>query len=116
MNDFIMQMEYAYAAADLVVSRSGAMDTELCVQKKAAILVPYPFAAEGHQAANAKNLVDKNAGIIIKDSEALHQLVPAIIALSKDEEKQEELKRNIGMLAITNADEIIAKNILNSIA
>ena len=116
VNDFIMQMEYAYAAADLVVSRSGAMAiTELCVQKKAAILVPYPFAAEDHQTANAKNLVKKNAGIIIKDSEALHQLVPAIIALSNNEEKQEELKRNIGKLAVPNADEIIAKNILNSI-
>ena len=116
VNDFIMQMEYAYAAADLVVSRSGAMTiTELCVQKKAAILVPYPFAAEDHQTANAKNLVNKNAGIMIKDSEALHQLVPAIIALSNNEERQEELKRNIAVLAITNADEIIAKNILNSI-
>ena len=116
VNDFIMQMEYAYAAADLVVSRSGAMAiTELCVQKKAAILVPYPFAAEDHQTANAKNLVNKNAGIMIKDSEALHQLVPAIIALSNNEERQEELKRNIAVLAITNADEIIAKNILNSI-
>ena len=78
-------------------------------------MVPYPFAAEDHQTANAKNLVNKNAGIMIKDSEALHQLVPAIIALSNNEEKQEELKRNIGVLAITNADEIIAKNILNSI-
>ena len=116
VNDFIMQMEYAYAAADLVVSRSGAMAiTELCVQKKAVILVPYPFAAEDHQTANAKNLVNKNAAFMIKDSEALHQLVPAIIALSNNEEKQEKLKRNIGVLAITNADEIIAKNILNSI-
>ncbi len=116
VNDFIMQMEYAYAAADLVVSRSGAMAiTELCVQKKAAILVPYPFAAEDHQTANANNLVNKNAAIMIKDSEALHQLIPAIIALSNNEEKKQELKKNIGVLAITNADEIIAKNILNSI-
>lgn len=117
VNDFIMQMEYAYAAADVVISRSGAMAiTELCVQKKAALFVPYPFAAEDHQTANAKNLVNKNAGMMIKDSEAFNKLVPAIIALSKDEQKQEEFKRNISKLAITNADEVIANNILSSIS
>ena len=116
VNDFITQMEYAYAAADVVISRSGAMAiTELCVQKKAALFVPYPFSAEDHQTENAKRLVNKNAGMIIKDSEALHSLIPAIIALSKDEGKQQELKRNIGQLAIANADEVIANNILNSI-
>ena len=116
VNDFIMQMEYAYAAADVVISRSGAMAiTELCVQKKAALFVPFPYAAEDHQTANAKNLVNKNAGMMIKDNEALDTLVPAIIALSKDEKKQEEFKRNISRLAITDADEVIANNILNSI-
>jgi UDP-N-acetylglucosamine--N-acetylmuramyl-(pentapeptide) pyrophosphoryl-undecaprenol N-acetylglucosamine transferase len=116
VSDFIMQMEYAYAAADVVISRSGAMAiAELCVQKKAALFVPYPFAAEDHQTANAKNLVDKNAGMMIKDSEAMDSLVPAIIALSIDEQKLEELKSNIGRLAITDADEVVAKNILESI-
>ena len=115
-NDFINQMEYAYAAADLVVSRSGAMAiAELCVMKKVVIFVPFPFAAEDHQTVNAQKLVNKNAGIMIKDSEALEQLVPAIISLSKDENKQEELKNNISKLGITNADEIIAKEILRSI-
>ncbi len=112
--DFINQMEYAYAAADLVISRSGAMAiAELCVMKKAVVFVPFPFAAEDHQTVNAQNLVNKNAGIMIKDSEALALLVPAIIALAKDESKQEELKNNISKLAITNADEIIAKEILS---
>ena len=116
VNDFITQIEYAYAAADVVISRSGAMAiTELCVQKKAALFVPFPFAAEDHQTANAKNLADKNAGMMIKDSEALDTLVPAIIALSKDDQKQEEFKRNISKLAITDADEVIANNILSSI-
>ncbi len=116
VNDFITQMEYAYAAADVVISRSGAMAiTELCVQKKAALFVPFPFAAEDHQTVNAKNLVNKNAGMMIKDSEALDALVPAIIALTKDELKQEEFKRNISRLAITDADEVIANNILSSI-
>jgi UDP-N-acetylglucosamine--N-acetylmuramyl-(pentapeptide) pyrophosphoryl-undecaprenol N-acetylglucosamine transferase len=115
-NEFINQMENAYAAADLVISRSGAMAiAELCVMKKAVVFVPFPFAAEDHQTVNAQNLVNKNAGIMIKDSEALELLVPSIIALSKDEHKQQELKSNISKLAITNADEIIATEILKLI-
>ena len=114
--DFINQMEYAYAAADLVVSRSGAMAiAELCVMKKAVIFVPFPFAAEDHQTVNAQSLVNKNEGIMIKDREALKQLVPAVISLSGDENKQRQLISNISKLAITNADDIIAKEILGSI-
>lgn len=116
VNDFINQMENAYAAADLVISRSGAMAiAEMCVMKKAAVFVPFPFAAEDHQTVNAQNLVNKNAGIMIKDSEAINKLVPAIIALAKDEKKQQELKSNIGKLAVINADEIIAREILKNI-
>lgn len=115
-NDFITQMEFAYAAADLVISRSGAMAiAELCVMKKAAIFVPFPYAAEDHQTVNAQNLVNKNAGIMIKDSEALDVLVPSVIELSKDDNKQEKLKNNISKLAITNADEVIATEILKLI-
>jgi UDP-N-acetylglucosamine--N-acetylmuramyl-(pentapeptide) pyrophosphoryl-undecaprenol N-acetylglucosamine transferase len=117
VNDFINQMEFAYAAADLVISRSGAMAiAELCVMQKAVVFVPFPFAAEDHQTVNAQNLVNKNAGIMIKDDEALSKLVTSIIALSKDENKQKELKSNIGKLAVSNADEIIATEILKLIA
>lgn len=116
VNDFITQMEYAYAAADVVISRSGAMSVaELCVMKKAAVLVPYPFAAEDHQTANAKKLVDKDAAMMIKDSDSFAQLVPLVIDLSKDEQKQESLTTNISKLAITDADERIAKEILMAI-
>lgn len=112
-DDFITRMEYAYAAADLVISRSGAMAiAELCVQEKPVILVPYPFAAEDHQTVNAQNLVNKNAGIMIKDSEALDRLVPAIVTLAGDETRQKELKTNIARLAVKNADEVIAGEIL----
>lgn len=115
-DDFITQMEYAYAAADVVISRSGAMAvTELCVMKKPVVFVPFPFAAEDHQTVNAQTLVNKNAAIIIKDSEAADKLVPSIINLIKDEQKQNELKNNIERLAVTNADDIIAKEILNQI-
>ena len=115
VNDFIIQMEYAYAAADIVISRSGAMAVaELCVQKKAVLFVPYPFAAEDHQTVNAQNLVNKNAGILIKDSDAFYNLVPSVIELIKDDKKIENLKFNISKLAVINADEIIANNILSS--
>jgi UDP-N-acetylglucosamine--N-acetylmuramyl-(pentapeptide) pyrophosphoryl-undecaprenol N-acetylglucosamine transferase len=116
VNDFITQMEYAYAAADLVISRSGAMAiAEMGVVKKPAVFVPYPFAAEDHQTANAQSLVNINAGIMVKDNEALDKLVTAIVSLSRSENKQHELITNISKLGITNADEIIAKEILNCI-
>ncbi len=116
-NEFITQMEYAYEAADLVVSRAGAMAiAELCVVKKPAVFVPFPFAAEDHQTINAQNLVSKHAGIMIKDSEAKEKLVPAIIDLAKDEQEQTLLKENIGKLAITNADKRIADEVIKIIA
>ncbi|MEO6731508.1 MAG: undecaprenyldiphospho-muramoylpentapeptide beta-N-acetylglucosaminyltransferase [Ferruginibacter sp.] len=116
VNEFITEMEYAYAAADVVISRSGAMSiAELCVMKKPAVLLPYPFAAEDHQTVNAQKLVNKDAGVMIKDSEAFDKLVPAIISLSKDEQKQEQLKSNISKLSVTDADERIALEILKQI-
>jgi UDP-N-acetylglucosamine--N-acetylmuramyl-(pentapeptide) pyrophosphoryl-undecaprenol N-acetylglucosamine transferase len=111
--DFITQMEYAFSAADMVVSRSGAMSiAELCVAAKPVIFVPFPHAAEDHQTANALNLVSKKAGLLVKDQEAKEKLVSTVIALSKDKELQVELKENIGRLATANADEVIAKEIL----
>jgi UDP-N-acetylglucosamine--N-acetylmuramyl-(pentapeptide) pyrophosphoryl-undecaprenol N-acetylglucosamine transferase len=116
-NDFITQMEYAYAAADIVVSRAGAMAiAELCVVKKPVLFVPFPFAAEDHQTINAQNLVNKHAGIMIKDSEAKEKLVTAIIDLAKNEPEQMLLKENIGRLAITDADNRIADGIMRIIS
>ena len=112
-NDFITQMEYAYAAADVVISRSGAMSVgELCVVKKPSIFVPYPFAAEDHQTVNAKKLVDKNAAMMIKDSEASNTLIPTTLALINDEIKQQQLIKNITPFGITNADEVVANEII----
>jgi UDP-N-acetylglucosamine--N-acetylmuramyl-(pentapeptide) pyrophosphoryl-undecaprenol N-acetylglucosamine transferase len=116
INEFITQMEYAYAAADIVVSRAGAMSiAELCVVSKPVLFVPYPFAAEDHQTVNAKNLVLKNAALMVKDDEAQDKVVQMIIELSKDINKQSELKKNIEQRAVKNADEIIAKEILKMI-
>jgi len=116
VSDFITQMENAYGAADIVISRSGAMSiAELAVMKKPAVLVPFPFAAEDHQKVNAQRLVDKNAALMIADSAAIDHLVKAVIELSKNEKKQQELKENIGKLAVMNADEVIAKEILKAL-
>jgi UDP-N-acetylglucosamine--N-acetylmuramyl-(pentapeptide) pyrophosphoryl-undecaprenol N-acetylglucosamine transferase len=116
VNSFIAQMEYAYAAADVVISRAGAMAiAELAVVKKPVVFVPFPFAAEDHQTVNAQNLVNKNAGILITDSEAKEKLVRTAIELAKDDTKQNTLKQNIGRLAVMNADEVIAAEILKAI-
>lgn len=115
-NDFITQMENAYAAADVVVSRSGAMSVaELCVAKKPVLFVPYPFAAEDHQTVNAVQLVNKNAALMVKDNEVAEKLVFMTIELAKDISKQNELKENIAVLGVTNADIRIAEEILKSI-
>jgi UDP-N-acetylglucosamine--N-acetylmuramyl-(pentapeptide) pyrophosphoryl-undecaprenol N-acetylglucosamine transferase len=114
--DFIAKMEYGIAAADVVISRSGAMSiAELCVARKPVVFVPFPFSAEDHQTENAKRLVSKQAALMIKDSEAKQLLVSTAVSLTLDEARQNELKRNIAKLAITNADEIIAKEILQEI-
>jgi UDP-N-acetylglucosamine--N-acetylmuramyl-(pentapeptide) pyrophosphoryl-undecaprenol N-acetylglucosamine transferase len=115
-NEFIQQMDYAFAAADIVVSRAGAMTiSELCVVGKPAIFIPYPFAAEDHQTANAKYLVDKQAGILVRDDEANSKLVTAILDLLNDKGKREMMQSNISKLGITNADERIAGEILQTI-
>jgi UDP-N-acetylglucosamine--N-acetylmuramyl-(pentapeptide) pyrophosphoryl-undecaprenol N-acetylglucosamine transferase len=114
VNDFIKEMEMAYAAADIVISRAGAMSvSELCVAGKPVVFVPFPFAAEDHQTSNAMYLVNKQAALIVKDGEAKARLVETVMALSKDEALQQTLAKNSKALAIVNADEIIAKEILS---
>jgi UDP-N-acetylglucosamine--N-acetylmuramyl-(pentapeptide) pyrophosphoryl-undecaprenol N-acetylglucosamine transferase len=116
VNDFITQMEYAYAAADIVVARAGAMTVaELCVVKKPVLFVPYPYAAEDHQTVNARQLVNKQAALMVKDSEALDKVVPMAIELAADSDRQAELKKNIAALAVTDADKIIAEAILKKL-
>jgi len=115
-NDFITQMEYAYAAGDIIISRAGGTVYELCVVKKPVVLVPYPFATGDHQTINAMNLVEKKAGLMIKDSEAKEKLVPTVIALAKNEQQQKELSNNISKLAKTDADTRIAAEILKTIS
>ncbi|HUR66690.1 MAG TPA: undecaprenyldiphospho-muramoylpentapeptide beta-N-acetylglucosaminyltransferase [Chitinophagaceae bacterium] len=116
VNEFISGMEFAYAAADIVVARAGAMTVaELCVAQKPVLFVPYPFASEDHQTVNALELVRRNAALMVKDTEAMQKLVSMTIDLAKDEAKQDELKRNIGRLKIVDADKKIAEEILKAI-
>jgi UDP-N-acetylglucosamine--N-acetylmuramyl-(pentapeptide) pyrophosphoryl-undecaprenol N-acetylglucosamine transferase len=114
--DFITKMENAFAAADVVISRAGAMAiAEICSVGKPAVLVPYPFAAEDHQTVNATHLVEKNAAIMVKDNAAKSELITAILELAKDETKQKKMQLELKKLATKNADEIIANEVLAQI-
>jgi len=113
VNEFIKEMDMAYAAADIVISRAGAMSvTELCVAGKPTVFVPYRFASEDHQTSNAMGLVRKDAALMVKDDEVKEKLVTTVVDLSKNELLQQKMKDNIKALAIDNADAIIAKEIL----
>jgi len=116
ISDFITDMSIAYAASDIVVSRAGAMAvSEICVVKKPVIFVPYPFAAEDHQTANAVELVNKHAAKMIVDSAVQAELGKAIISLANNKEEQEQLTKNIAVLGKIDADAIIADTVLNYI-
>lgn len=110
--DFISDMNAAYTAADLVVSRAGAGSiSEFCLLGKPVILVPSPNVAEDHQTKNAMVLVDKDAAIYIKDSEAEEKLIKTAIELAGDEAKLEALSTNIKKLAFHNSADIIAQEV-----
>ncbi len=101
---FINDMKVAYSFADVIVSRAGAIAiSELCIVGKPVILIPSPNVAEDHQTKNAKALVEKDAAIMIKDSEAKEKLAIEIVALLSNKEKQNILSSNIKSLAKPNA-------------
>jgi UDP-N-acetylglucosamine--N-acetylmuramyl-(pentapeptide) pyrophosphoryl-undecaprenol N-acetylglucosamine transferase len=112
---FITHMEMAYAAADIVVSRAGSTIAELCVAAKPVVFVPYPYAAEDHQTVNAMSLVRHNAGLLVPDAEARTRLVDVLLELAADQELQRKLKEHISALAIPDADERIAREVLQQI-
>lgn len=111
--DFIYEMDLAYAAADVVVSRAGALSvSELCLAAKPAILVPYPFAAEDHQTANAMALVNANAAWMVPDKQAKEVLVQKAIEMLINEGQQQIFKTNIYTLAKPKAALEIAQKVL----
>ena len=110
--DFISRMDLAYAAADIVISRSGAgAVSELCAAHKAAIFVPSPNVAEDHQTHNAMALVKKDAAMLITDAEAPEKLLAQACALARDPERIIMMERNIAPLARPEAAEAIVNEI-----
>ena len=105
---FIKEMDLAYAVADFVVSRAGAIAvSELCLVAKPTILVPFPYAAEDHQTKNAQALVQTNAALMIADNMVESNLLNEIIRLKNDEDLQKNLKENIVLHAFPNATNAI---------
>lgn len=108
-SDFIKRMDLAYAAADIVISRSGASSiSELCAAHKASIFVPSPNVTEDHQTHNAMALVRKDAAMIVKDSEAEEKLMRTACSLIENPEKITLMEKNIAALAKTEAAQEIA--------
>ncbi len=109
VHDFITRMDLAYAMADVVVSRAGAIAiSELCLVKKPVILVPSPNVAEDHQTKNAMALVNHRAAVLVKDAEATQRLGEEILRLTKDEAEADRLRHQLGRLGFQNAADTIA--------
>lgn len=110
--DFIQEMDMAYAAADIIISRAGAGTiSELCIVGKPCIFVPSPNVAEDHQTANALALVKKDAALMITDHDAVTTLFLAAIELLLDKEKMNTCSENIKKMAIRNSSELIVSEI-----
>jgi UDP-N-acetylglucosamine--N-acetylmuramyl-(pentapeptide) pyrophosphoryl-undecaprenol N-acetylglucosamine transferase len=110
---FIGRMDYAYAAADIIVSRAGAGTiSELCLVGKPVILVPSPNVAEDHQTRNAEALSQKEAAMLIPDKEAAITLADEAIKLISDTDRRRQLSENILKLAERNADNKIAEEVI----
>lgn len=110
--DFVKEMDLAYAAADVVISRSGAIAvSELCIAKKPSILVPSPNVAEDHQTKNAMSLVNKNAAFLVADKNARETLVDEALKLLFDGQRAAVLSENISKLAKPNATNEIVDEI-----
>jgi UDP-N-acetylglucosamine--N-acetylmuramyl-(pentapeptide) pyrophosphoryl-undecaprenol N-acetylglucosamine transferase len=110
---FLDDMESAYAAADLVVSRAGASAlAEITVMGKPAILVPYPFAAEDHQTMNAVSMVEAGAAVLVPDSHAGERLIREIIGLKYDPKRLTDMKHASETLARPDAAATIAGKVI----
>ena len=116
VTDFIADMAAAYTAADLVVSRAGASSiSEFCLIGKPVILVPSPNVAEDHQTKNAMALVERDAAIYLKDSDAPQQLVEKALKTVADDMTLARLSANILKMALPNSADIIADEVMKMI-
>jgi UDP-N-acetylglucosamine--N-acetylmuramyl-(pentapeptide) pyrophosphoryl-undecaprenol N-acetylglucosamine transferase len=113
---FISKMDYAYAMADVVVSRAGAMSvSELSIASKPTIFIPLPSAAEDHQTKNAMALVNHKAALLVKDSDAQETLIPTLIKLVKNVEEQKKIAANVAKMAFKDSASIIADEVIKLI-
>jgi UDP-N-acetylglucosamine--N-acetylmuramyl-(pentapeptide) pyrophosphoryl-undecaprenol N-acetylglucosamine transferase len=113
VHGFINRMDYAYAVADIIVSRAGAGTiSELCLVGKPVILIPSPNVAEDHQTRNAEALSTKNAAVLITDNQACNTIIDEAIKLISDKAKRNMLSENILKMADRDADVRIAEEIL----
>jgi UDP-N-acetylglucosamine--N-acetylmuramyl-(pentapeptide) pyrophosphoryl-undecaprenol N-acetylglucosamine transferase len=113
VHGFINRMDYAYAAADIIISRAGAGTiSELCLVGKPSILIPSPNVAEDHQTRNAEALSTKDAAMLIKDNQAIKVLVDEAIKLISDKARRNRFAENISKLADRDADIRIAEEVL----
>lgn len=116
VRDFISDMNIAYSAADLIITRSGAGTiSELCLLGKPVVFVPSPNVAEDHQTKNALALVENKAAKIIKDDEAIEKLIPVVEQIIHNDEELKKLSANIKSFAYHNSAERIADEILKLI-
>lgn len=114
--EFIKDMELAYSAADIIVSRAGAIAiSELAVAQKPVLLVPFPFAAEDHQTKNAMNLVEKNAARMVKDSEMQEKFWNTLSEICENEGVRKEMSDNLKYFAKPNAAKEIVDEIFKEI-
>ncbi len=112
--DFIKDIQMLYRCADVIISRAGASAiAELEIMGRPVIFVPFPYAAEDHQRYNAQNLVDHEAASMVLDSELGEHLIEEIYRVLFDERLQEKYSKNIKKLAVYDADDRIAKKILD---
>ncbi|MCC2591227.1 undecaprenyldiphospho-muramoylpentapeptide beta-N-acetylglucosaminyltransferase [Chryseobacterium sp. MFBS3-17] len=114
--EFIKNMELAYSAADVIVSRAGAIAiSELAVAQKPVLLVPFPFAAEDHQTQNAQTLVDQHAAKMVKDSEMQEKFWDVLSGICESESLREEMSASLRQFARPKATEMIVDEILKQI-
>lgn len=116
IHEFIKDMEKAYSAADIIVSRAGAIAiSELAVAQKPVLLVPFPFAAEDHQTKNALNLVEKDAARMVKDSEMQEKFWNTLEEICESEGVRKEMSKNLEYFAKPNAAKEIVDEILKKL-
>ncbi|MEO7079967.1 MAG: undecaprenyldiphospho-muramoylpentapeptide beta-N-acetylglucosaminyltransferase [Flavobacteriales bacterium] len=113
VHEFITRMDLAYAVADVVVARAGAISvSELCITRLPSILIPLPTAAEDHQTSNARALSDRGAAILVKDAEANEKLGAEILRLVGDPGERDRLRRAMETMGMSNAAEAIAAEVI----